>query len=134
MADRTGGARLRGGRAGLFFDELGPQAGELVAPWRSPETVRLLREGGEGFMEAIEASGLEPPDTPLLEWSDLMTIEESLEREAVGELLERAIDDGHLVPGEKGWKERQVELDGLEPSTPSLPLKSGGGLFMPVSA
>ncbi len=95
---------------GLFFDELGPQAGELAALCRSPETARLRREGGEGFVEAIEASGLEPPDTPLLEWSDLMTIEESLERDAVAELLERAVDDGQLVPGEKGWKQRQVEL------------------------
>ncbi len=95
---------------GLFFDELGPRAGKLAALCRSPERARLLREGGEGFIEAIEASGLEPPDTPLLEWSDLMTIEESLESDAVAELLEQAVDEGHLVPGEKGWKERQAEL------------------------
>ena len=48
-------------------------------------------------LEAIEASGLEPPDTPLLEWSDLMTIEESLEREAVAEMLEQAIDSAVLA-------------------------------------
>lgn len=93
-----------------FFDECGSGAAELAALCRAPETVRLLREGGEGFIAAIEASGLEPPDTPLLEWSDLMTIEESLERDAVAEMLEQAVDEGRLVPGDKGWKERQIEL------------------------
>ncbi len=61
----------------------------------------MLRAGGEGFVEAIEASGLEPPDTPLLEWSDLMTIEESLERDAAGDMLEEAVDAGLLVPGDR---------------------------------
>lgn len=39
-----------------------------------------------------------------------MTIEESLERDAVAEMLEEAVDDGQLVPGAKGWLERQSEL------------------------
>jgi predicted nucleic acid-binding protein len=95
---------------GLFFDEFGQPAAPLVVLCRSPETTRLLRDEGEGFVEAIEASGLEPPDSPLLEWSDLMTIEESLEREAVAEMLEQAVDEGRLVPGAPGWRERQVEL------------------------
>jgi hypothetical protein len=95
---------------GSLFAELGAKAADLAALCRAPETLQLLREGGGGFVEAIEASGLEPPDTPLLEWSDLMTIEESLERDAVSEMLESAVDGGRLRPGEKGWKERQVEL------------------------
>lgn len=95
---------------GVFFDESGPSAGTLAALCRDPDTTRLLRDGGGGFVEAIEASGLEPPDTSLLEWSDLMTIEESLERDAVAEMLEQAVDDGQLVPGAKGWLERQSEL------------------------
>jgi hypothetical protein len=94
----------------LFFDELGPPAAPLGALCRDPETTRLLRDEGEGFVEAIEASGLEPPDTPLLEWSDLMTLEESLEREAVADMLEQAVDDGHFVPGAPGWRQRQAEL------------------------
>jgi hypothetical protein len=53
---------------------------------------------------------VEPPDTPLLQWSDLMTIEESLERDAVAEMLEQAVDDGHLAPGTPGWQQRQAEL------------------------
>jgi hypothetical protein len=59
---------------GLFFDEFGPSTAPLGALCRDPETSRLLRDEGEGFVEAIEASGLQPPDTPLLEWSDLMTL------------------------------------------------------------
>lgn len=93
-----------------FFDEFGSAAAPLSALCRDPETSRLLRDEGEGFVAAIEASGLEPPDTPLLEWSDLMTIEESLERDAVADTLEQAVDDGHLAPGAPKWKERQAEL------------------------
>jgi hypothetical protein len=95
---------------GLFFDELGPAASDLATLCRDPKTTRLLQDRGEGFIEAIEASGLEPPDTPRLEWSDLMTIEESLERDAVAEMLEQAVDDGHLAPGAPGWRQRQAEL------------------------
>lgn len=94
----------------MFFDELGPHAAGLAALCRDAETTGLLRADGEGFVEAIEASGLEPPDTPLLEWSDLMTIEESLERDAAGDVLEDAVDDGLLVPGDKGWQQVQAEL------------------------
>ncbi len=44
---------------GLFFDELGAKATSLAALCRDPETetARLLREGGDGFVEALEASG-----------------------------------------------------------------------------
>ena len=93
-----------------FLDEVGSSAMDLSALCRESETTRLLRARGEGFVEAIDASGLEPPDTPLLEWSDLMTVEESLERDAVAEMLEQALDDGRLVPGAKGWRQRQAEL------------------------
>jgi hypothetical protein len=93
-----------------LFDELGPEAVALAALCRDPETARLLRTGADGFVEAIHASGLDPPDTALLEWSDLMTIEESLERDAVAEMLEEAVDSGELVPGAKGWQQRQADL------------------------
>lgn len=95
---------------GSFFDQLGSRTGDLAGLCRAAETVRILRAEGEGFVEAIEASGLESPDTPLLEWSDLMTIEESLERDAVSEMLEQAVDEGQLVPGAPSWQQRQAEL------------------------
>src|SRR5450755_1556358 len=75
----------------LFFDELGPRAGGLAEVCRGPETGRLVRGRAEGFIDAMEESGLEPPDTPLLEWSDYMSLEEALERDAVGDMLEGEI-------------------------------------------
>ena len=93
-----------------FFHEVGPEATGYAALCRDPQTAKILRVGGEGFVEAIETSGLEPPDTPVLEWSDLMTIEEALERDAVAEMLEQAVDEGRLVPGSPRWKKRQAEL------------------------
>jgi hypothetical protein len=95
---------------GLFFDEVGPAASDLATLCRDPKTTRLLHDRGVAFVEAIEASGMEPPDTPLLEWGDLMTIDESLERDAVAEMLEQAIDDGQLAPEAPGWRQRQAEL------------------------
>jgi hypothetical protein len=94
----------------LFFDEVGPQASGLARICRDDETERILRDGGEGFAEAIDASGLEPPDTPLLEWSDFMTVEESIERGAIGDFLELEVDGGRLIPGEAGWRRVQIEL------------------------
>ena len=39
-----------------------------------------------------------------------MTIEESLERDTAGDMLEEAVDDGLLVPGATGWRQGQAEL------------------------
>jgi hypothetical protein len=39
-----------------------------------------------------------------------MTIEESLELDAVSEMLEQAVDKGRLVPGAPSWQQRQAEL------------------------
>ncbi len=93
----------------LFFDELGPRADGLAGVCRGRETERLVRGRAEGFIDAMEESGLEPPDTPVLEWSGYMSLEEALERDAVGDMLEEEIDAGRLMPGAKGWKEVQIE-------------------------
>lgn len=61
---------------------------------------RLLREGGEGFAEAIQAAGHGPRDTSPPEWSDPMRIEESLGRDGVSEMLGEAIDGP--APGTTG--------------------------------
>jgi hypothetical protein len=81
-----------------------------IALCRSPETERMIRTDGEGFSELLEASGLEPPDTDLLSWSGLMTIEESEERDAASLHLESAIERGEFEPGAPGWRERQREV------------------------
>jgi hypothetical protein len=93
-----------------FFDEVGAEALPLAALCRSPQTAELIRTGGRKLASALERSGLEPPDTPLLTWSELMSIEEALEHDLVANLLEDALDSGELVPGAKGWRQRQTEL------------------------
>jgi hypothetical protein len=96
---------------GAFFDESGSRGAALAALCRAQETIQILSGDGDvEFAALIEASGLEPPDTPMLEWSDLMTIEESLERDAVAEMLEQAVDDAALVPRTTGWRRRQAQL------------------------
>jgi hypothetical protein len=94
----------------LFFDQVGPEAAPLAAVCRGPQTVELIRSGGKKLAAALEASGLEPPDTSLLSWSEFMSIEESLEHDLVADLLDLAIDSGGLVPGGKGWRQHQHEI------------------------
>jgi hypothetical protein len=81
-----------------------------VALCRSPETERMIRAEGDGFVELLEESGLEPPDTALLEWSDLMTPEEAIVREDASLHLEVAIERAELEPGAPGWRGRQQEV------------------------
>lgn len=84
---------------------------------RSPETQELLRaweeaqpQADELLREALDASGLEPPDTEALEWGAVMGLEEAGFQREVALELERAVEDGRLVPGEGGFKRRQAEL------------------------
>jgi hypothetical protein len=93
-----------------FFDEAGPEAASLAALCRSPQTAEMIRSGGKKLAAALDASGLEPPDTQTLTWGAFMSIEESLEHDLVADLLEDAIDKGELLPGSKGWRQRQHEL------------------------
>jgi hypothetical protein len=67
----------------------------------APQTDKLIRSGGKNLAAALEASGLEPPNTPLLAWSAFMSIDESLEDDLVADLLDDAIDSGELVPGSR---------------------------------
>jgi hypothetical protein len=93
-----------------FFDAVGAEAVPLAALCRSPQTAELIRSRGKKLATALERSGLEPPDTALLTWSEFMSIEEALEHDLVANLLEDALDKGELVPGAKGWRQRQAEL------------------------
>lgn len=93
-----------------FFDQVGAEAAPLAAVCRSAQTAEMIRTRGKNLVAALERSGLEPPDTPLLASSALMSIEESLERDLVAGRLEEAIDSGELVPDTKGWRQRQTEL------------------------
>lgn len=93
-----------------FFDQVGVEAAPLAELCRSTQTAEMIRTHGKNLAAALERSGLEPPDTPLLAWSAFMSIEESLEYDLVAARLEDAVDAGELVPGAKGWRQRQTEL------------------------
>jgi hypothetical protein len=93
-----------------LLDLAGPEAAPFAALCRSAETERLIRTDGEDSFELIDSSGLEPPDTELLEWRDLMSMEEAQEREAAAVFLEEAIDGGDLDPRAKDWRKTQREL------------------------
>lgn len=107
---RTGEQQAVAEALATFFDEVGAEAAPLAALCRNPETATLIRSHGKNLAAALERSGLEPPDTPLLSWSEFMSIEEALEHDLVASLLEDAIDNGQLVPGAKGWRQHQTEL------------------------
>jgi hypothetical protein len=84
---------------------------------RSPKTQELLRaweeeqaEADKLLREALDASGLEPPDTEALEWGMVMGLEEARFQREVALELERAVEDGRLVLSEGGFKRRQAEL------------------------
>ena len=44
----------------VFFDQFGPEANGYSALCRHPKTAKLVRDRGEGFVEAVATSGLEP--------------------------------------------------------------------------
>jgi hypothetical protein len=104
------GASAFAGAFAELLDLVGQEAAPLAALCRSAETERLIRTDGEDSFELIDASGLEPPDTELLEWRDLMSLEEAEEREAAAVFLEEAIDRSQLDPRAKDWRKTQREL------------------------
>ena len=67
-------------------------------------------EGKSAFHRADLASGIRPPDIDELEWGSVMGLEESAALSSTAEMLELAVASGELVPGSRGWKQRQQEL------------------------
>jgi hypothetical protein len=101
----------------LTLEQLGGQAATYARVLRSPETDQLLESwelsgsiGRLRFRELLADSGLEPPDTELLSWGQMMELEEASIREDVITALERAIEDGRLIPGERAFRRRQAEI------------------------
>lgn len=102
-----------------LLDLAGPATASYAELCRSEVTDRMIRAEGEGCFELIDASGVEPPDTQLLEWGDFMALEEAEERERAAVLLEEAIDRGELDPRAEGWREAQRRLLDAHLRTPS---------------
>jgi hypothetical protein len=103
-------------RLGRFLELVGGRAGDCYAGiCTSEETMRLLRawEGddpgaGEMLRAALASSEIEPPDTAALEWGSVMGLEEARLRDEVALELERALEEGRLGLGERGFERRQA--------------------------
>ena len=66
--------------------------------------------GFERFVEEHRRSGIAPPDTELIEWGELMGLDEVLAFETVSVALEAAIVDGEHRPGAPGWQAKATEI------------------------
>ncbi|MPZ89578.1 MAG: hypothetical protein GEU81_16245 [Nitriliruptorales bacterium] len=120
---------------GRAFDLLG--LSRYAAICRSSTTAKVLdaynrseAEGKKAFNKADIASGVRPPDIAELVWGPVMGMEESAALSAAAEFLELAIVSGGLVPGARGWKQRQADLVRTCLSTPRV--ESGGRALLDV--
>jgi hypothetical protein len=73
----------------------------LLDAWQEPDREPARR----AMRKAILLSGVDPPDTPLLGWGAISGDAEYLARGQVSLALERVIDSGELVPGQRGWRQ-----------------------------
>jgi hypothetical protein len=81
-----------------------PQTLDQIALWEASDA-RARRALGR----LLDASGIEPPDTPLLAWSAVMGFVEAQAREDVAYALEVALEAGSLGIG-TAFKRRQAEV------------------------
>lgn len=82
-----------------------PEAEELLCAWEADDPAAARR-----FLELLERSGVEPPDTDLITWGQVMGFEEERARNEVATALEEAIEDGRLTPGSRGFRRRQAQV------------------------
>ncbi len=100
-----------------FLELAGGQAAAYARICSSRQTIRLL-EAWEGedagartlLRDALEASGIEPPDTDALQWGSLMGLEEARLRDQVALELETAVEEGRLDPEARDFKRRRADL------------------------
>ncbi len=78
---------------------------ELLCLWEAEDPAARQR-----FRELMDASGIEPPNTNLLTWGSVMGWNEARIREQVATCLEQAIEDGHLRPGTRGFRQARAVL------------------------
>ena len=102
---------------GRFLELAGDRAAAYAEICTSEQTLGILRaweveepSAGEQLRKALEASGLEPPDTEALRWRSVMGLEEARLRDRVAHELEGWIEAEGLTPGERGFKRRQATL------------------------
>jgi len=98
-----------GGRAARYAQLCTSAAtDELLIAWEHDEPAAWRR-----FRQLLDGSGIEPPDTDLLAWGQVMGFEEARARELVATALEEAIEDGRLTLGASAFKRRQAQLVGV---------------------
>jgi hypothetical protein len=79
-----------GDRAASYADVCrARETNELLCAWEDEDSAAWQR-----FRELLEGSGLEPPDTDLLAWGQVMGYEEACAREQVATVLEQAVEGG----------------------------------------
>lgn len=83
---------------------------------------RSNADGKRAFRKADLASGIQPPDLDELEWGPIMGIVESDALSSTADQLELAVAAGELVPGARGWKQRQEEIVRAHLTTPRIEL------------
>jgi hypothetical protein len=76
---------------------------ELLSLWEQDDDQAIRR-----FHGLLEQSGLEPPDTLLLGWGDLMGPSEAELHYRAALALEAAVEEGVLTPGAREFKRRQA--------------------------
>lgn len=81
---------------------------------RSPATVHVVgawesssQAGIAAMRQAMEASGVDPPDLEDFRWGEVMGLEEVALHLHAAIVLEEAIDAGRLTPGRRGWQKAQ---------------------------
>ena len=102
-----------------------------AAVCRAPQTHRLLdawqdndhAQARKMMKEAIKASGVDPPDTPVMGWGSVMGEAEQSARRRVSQALEQTIDVGELVPGERGCKQLSARITEVSLMMPRLDLR-----------
>jgi hypothetical protein len=114
-----------------LFDTLGLD--RYASVLRSPQTAEIVAahershdEGLKAFRKAFAESGIAAPDLEDFEWGDMSAIEEASAHEVVMRSLERAMDDGRMTPGSRGWRTtaRAVTTEVLDSAHPDIPGQS----------
>jgi len=104
-------------RLGRFLELAGDGATAYAEICTCEQTMAMLEaweaeepDTAERLREALEASGLEPPDTDALRWRSMMGFEEARLRDRVARELEQWIEGEGVDPGARGFKRRQAAL------------------------
>ncbi|MGH4023837.1 MAG: hypothetical protein ACRDRV_04545, partial [Pseudonocardiaceae bacterium] len=71
---------------------------------------RSARHGSVACARAMQATGVQPPDTDLLAWAAVMGSEEARAFGTVQRMLESALDEGRLSVDDENWAAQQGKL------------------------